>query len=363
MTRRMNWPVLAVAVLAAAYLATAPLWMEEVRFGYLARWMAFAMVGLGIGLAWGYGGMMTLGQGVFFGLGGYAVAMHFQLASMPEGQPVPEWMMLRNIEELPALWEPLRSPWFAVGTVLLLPALVAVLLGLLVFRRRVRGAYFAVLTQALAAAFVILLVGQQKLIGGTNGLTGIQYAFGLNRYDPQTKKVIYFIVLATLGVLFVAGWWLVSSRFGRLLVAVRDGEDRVRFLGYDPAVVKTVAFALSATCAGIGGAMFVLAVGSINPSLMGIVPSIEMLIGVALGGRFVLVGAVAGTLLFHYAKTTLSETWEENWNYFYGGLFIALMVFAPRGLVGLIAQGWDALGRLATRRRPVSPPEPAEAAA
>src|SRR6185503_4048569 len=143
---------------------------------------------IGIGLAWGYGGMMTLGQGVFFGLGGYAVAIHFQLAGMPEGQAVPEWMMLRSIEELPALWEPFRSPWFAIGTVLLLPTLIAVLLGLLVFRRRVRGAYFAVLTQALAAAFVILLVGQQKLIGGTNGLTGIQYAFGLNRYDPAVKK-------------------------------------------------------------------------------------------------------------------------------------------------------------------------------
>ena len=211
-------------------------------------------------------------------------------------------------------------------------------------RRRVRGAYFAVLTQALAAAFVILLVGQQRLIGGTNGLTGIQYAFGLNRYDPQVKKSIYFIVLAVLGLLFVALWWLVSSRFGRLLVAVRDGEDRVRFLGYDPAVVKTAAFALSATCAGIGGAMFVIAVGSINPSLMGIVPSIEMLIGVALGGRFVLVGAVAGTLLFHYAKTTLSEAWEESWNYFYGGLFVALMVFAPRGLVGTCHTGLGGAG-------------------
>jgi urea transport system permease protein len=345
-----RWPLFAAYLVAAALLATAPLTMSSFRLELLARYLCFAIAGIGIGLAWGYGGMMTLGQGVFFGLGGYAVAMHFKLAAVAPGQ-VPDYMALRGVTELPLLWKPFASPWFAIGAVLVVPTLVAVLLGLLVFRQRVRGAYFAVLTQALAAAFVILIVGQQQLIGGTNGLTAIKYAFGLNRYDAGVKRLIYFIVLGVLGIVFLVASQLVRSRFGRLLVAVRDGEDRVRFLGYDPALIKTVAFAASATMAGIAGAMFVIAVGSINPSLLGVVPSIEMLIGVALGGRFVLAGAIGGTLLFYYARTTLSEEWPEYWNYFYGGLFVIVILFAPKGVAGLIG---SLVARL--RRPPPMPP-------
>jgi urea transport system permease protein len=329
--------------------------MSSFRLELLARFLCFAIVGVGIGLAWGYGGMMTLGQGVFFGLGGYAVAMHFKLEAVGPGK-VPDYMALRGITELPALWKPFASPWFAVAAVLVVPTLVAVLLGLLVFRQRVRGAYFAVLTQALAAAFVILIVGQQQLIGGTNGLTAIKFAFGLNRYDPAIKRLIYFIVLGVLGVVFLVASQLVRSRFGKLLVAVRDCEDRVRFLGYDPALIKTVAFAVSATFAGVAGAMFVIAVGSINPSLLGVVPSIEMLIGVALGGRFLLAGAIGGTLLFHYARIELSDAWAESWNYLYGGLFIIVILFAPKGMVGLIESGIGWLRSRLPRRPPTDPP-------
>ena len=351
-----RWAVLAAYLGAAVWLATAPLTMSSFRLELLARFLCFAIVGVGIGLAWGYGGMMTLGQGVFFGLGGYAVAMHFKLAAVGPGE-VPDYMALRGITELPALWRPFANPWFAIAAVLVVPTVVAVLLGLLVFRQRVRGAYFAVLTQALAAAFVILIVGQQQLIGGTNGLTAIKYAFGLNRYDPATKRLIYFIVLGVLGVVFLIASQVVRSRFGRLLVAVRDGEDRVRFLGYDPALIKTVAFALSATFAGVAGAMFVIAVGSINPSLLGVVPSIEMLIGVALGGRFLLAGAIGGTLLFHYARIELSDAWAESWNYLYGGLFVIVILFAPKGVAGLIGSGLSWV-RSRLRRRPPSDPPP-----
>ncbi|GAA4248878.1 ABC transporter permease subunit [Dactylosporangium darangshiense] len=226
---------------------------------------------------------------------------------------------------------------FALAMVVLLPAAVAVLLGLLVFRQRVRGAYFAVLSQALAAAFVILLVGQQGLTGGTNGLTNIQFFFGLDLYDEADQRIVYLIAVGALAVSFLLAWQLKESRLGRLLVAIRDGEDRVRYLGYDPAVVKTVAYAFSAALAGIGGALFVPVVGIISPAELGIVPSLAMLIGVAIGGRYSLVGAVAGALLYNYAETSLSEAWPSGWKYLVGALFIAVMVWAPRGLAGLLA--------------------------
>ena len=205
------------------------------------------------------------------------------------------------------MWKPFASPWFAVGAVLVVPTLVAVLLGLLVFRRRVRGAYFAILTQALAAAFVILIVGQQQLIGGTNGLTAIKYAFGLNRYDPDIQRLSMFIVLGVLGVAFLLTSQLVRSRYGKLLVAVRDGEDRVRFLGYDPMLIKTVAFAASATWPASPGRCSSWRSAPSTRRCSAVVPSIELLIGVAFGGRFLLAGAVGGTLLFHYAGNALSE--------------------------------------------------------
>jgi urea transport system permease protein len=212
---------------------------------------------------------------------------------------------------------------------------------LLIFRQRVRGAYFAVLTQALAAAFVILLVGQQGLTGGTNGLTNFGRVFGVDLYRPATRHGLYWLVLAVLGGLFLVSSLLVRSRFGKLLVAVRDGEDRVRFLGYDPAVVKTVVFALSAGMAGIAGALFVPVVGNFSPSLLGVVPSIEMVIAVAIGGRCSLAGAVAGALLVNYARTTFSEISAGSWLYLLGGLFIAVMLWAPRGLAGLLADARD----------------------
>jgi urea transport system permease protein len=237
----------------------------------------------------------------------------------------------------------LANPVIAIAAVVVLPTLVAAILGLLVFRRRVRGAYFAVLSQALAAAFVILLVGQQGLTGGTNGLTNIQFFFGFDLYEPRNRRVLYFVVVAVLGIVYLVAWQLVHSRFGKLLMAIRDGEDRVRFLGYDPATVKTIAFALSAAMAGIAGALFVPVVGIISPALLGIVPSLELLIGVAIGGRFSLVGAVVGALLVNYAKTGLSERFPAGWLYLQGALFVAVMLWAPRGLAGVVSDARQVL--------------------
>lgn len=321
----------ATFVAVAVVLLAAPWILSPFRLDLLAKYLCYAIVAVGIALAWGRGGMLTLGQGVFFGLGGYAMGMHLKLRQ----GGLPDFMTWSGVEELPLLWKPFANPVFALAMVVLLPVAVSTTLGLLVFRQRVRGAYFAVLTQALAAAFVILLVGQQGLTGGTNGLTNFQWFFGLDLYADADRRILYLIVAAVLGASFLGVRLLVRSRFGSLLVAVRDGEDRVRFLGYDPAVVKTVAFAVSAGLAGIAGALFVPVVGLLSPANLGVVASLELLVGVAIGGRYSLAGAVAGACAFHYAKTWFSEAWPDGWLYAQGAIFVAVMLWAPRGLAGL----------------------------
>ncbi|MED7926382.1 urea ABC transporter permease subunit UrtC [Nonomuraea sp. LP-02] len=331
---RRNLPFAAVAVVA---LVAAPLLLEPFRLGLLAKYLCYAIVALGIGLAWGKGGMLTLGQGVFFGLGGYAMAMYLKLTEAGPGG-LPDFMVWSGVEELPALWAPFASPVLALGMAVLGPMALAVVLGTLVFRQRVRGAYFAILTQALAAALVILLVGQQGLTGGTNGMTNFFELFGQDLAEDSTQRGLYLVTAGVLGVLYLATRQLVNSRFGRLLVAVRDGEDRVRFLGYDPALVKTVTFAISAGMAGLAGALFVPVVGIISPALLGVVPSLELVVAVAVGGRHALAGAVLGAVVMGYAKTAFSEQFADGWLYLQGALFILVMTLAPKGIAGLLGR-------------------------
>ncbi|MDX6433873.1 MAG: urea transport system permease protein [Streptosporangiaceae bacterium] len=339
------------AGVALLVLAVAPGVLDPFRLGLLAKYLCFAIAALGIGLAWGQGGMLTLGQGVFFGLGGYSMAMYLKLHDAGPGN-LPDFMVWSGVDKLSVLWKPFSSPVVAIVAVVVVPVLAAVLLGLLVFRQRVRGAYFAILSQALAAAFVIWLVGQQGLTGGTNGLTHFYDVFGRDPEEDGTKRILYFVVAIVLGVLYLLARQLVKSRFGRLLVAVRDGEDRVRFLGYNPATVKTITFAVSAAMAGIAGALYVPVVGIISPSLLGVVPSIELVVAVAIGGRFALGGAVLGGVLLNWAHTTFSEQYPSGWVYLQGFMFILVIMLAPKGVVGLVAQ----LGDVITRRRRTPPP-------
>lgn len=351
---------LAFALVAFLLIVVAPSMLGDFRLGLLAKYLVFAIVAVGIALAWGRGGMLVLGQGLFFGLGGYAMAMHLQLAEAPKGEP-PAFMALTGAEQVPGLWAPFASPVFTLAMVVLLPMLAATLLGLLVFRSRVRGPYFAILTQALAAAFVILLIGQQQVTGGTNGLTVMTF-FGLDLADPGDKRTLYLIVVVALGAVFLLARQLVRSRYGRLLVAVRDGEDRVRFLGYDPARVKVVAFAASAGMAGLAGALFVPIVGIISPTSLGVVPSIEMVIWVAVGGRLSLVGAIAGAILVNYAKTELSEQFPSAWLYAQGLLFVLVVAFAPRGIAGFAEWLREQAGRVRrSDRHDARPTTPATA--
>jgi urea transport system permease protein len=344
------WPGRATFVLVALLvLAVAPAVLDPFRLGLLAKYLCFAVVAVGIGLAWGQGGMLTLGQGVFFGLGGYSMGMYLKLHEAGSAG-LPDFMVWSGVEQLPALWKPFANPAFALGAAVLIPAGVAALLGMLVFRQRVRGAYFAILSQAFAAAFVILLVGQQGLTGGTNGLTNFAEVFGYSLADERTQRGLYVVVALVLGTVYLLARQLVRSRFGRLLVAVRDGEDRVRFLGYDPARVKTLTFAVSAAMAGLAGALFVPVVGIISPALLGVVPSLELVVAVAIGGRFTLAGAVLGAVLLNAAKTTFSEQLASGWLYLQGAMFILVMTLAPRGVVGLVVATRDAIARLRSRR-------------
>jgi urea transport system permease protein len=332
----VKWRAAAGFGLGAVLLfAVAPALLSDFRLSLLAKYLCFALVAVGIGLAWGRGGLLTLGQGVFFGLGGYAMAMHLKLADAGDGN-LPDFMELYGqLDALPWWWRPFANPVFALAATVLLPMLVALALGALIFRRRVRGAYFAILSQALAAAMVILLIGQQGTTGGTNGLTDIEGFFGYDLDDPVNQRMVYFIIAACLLGLLALVRQLMHSRYGELLVAVRDSEERVRFLGYNPATVKLVAYVAAAGMAGLAGALFVPAVGIISPALIGIVPSIEFVIGVAIGGRATLLGPVLGAVAIAYAKTTLSERFPGAWIYLQGALFVIVVAVLPGGLASL----------------------------
>jgi urea transport system permease protein len=347
-TRIANPQLLGFVACAVLLLVVMPALLSDFRLNLLAKYLCFAIVALGIAIVWGNGGMLVLGQGLFFGLGGYAMAMYLKLEEAPAGG-LPDFMSWSGVESLPFIWQPFQHAWFALIAVVAVPVLVATLLGWMVFGSRVRGPYFAILTQALAAAFVIFLVGQQGETGGTNGLTNIQSFFGLSLADPADQRTIYFIVAVTLGVLYLLARLLLASRYGKLLIAVRDAEDRARFLGYNPTRVKVLAFATAAGMAGIAGALFVPVVGIISPALLGVVPSIEMVIWVAVGGRISLAGAIAGAILVNLGKTQFSEEFPAQWTYALGALFVVVVAFAPRGLAGAVSDARDALGRL---RRP-----------
>lgn len=333
-----RWRVLAGFGLGAALLfGLAPALLSDFRLSLLAKFLCYAIVAVGIGLAWGRGGMLTLGQGVFFGLGAYLMAMHLKLADaeLRDGTGgIPDFMRIAGISEVPGWWTPFASPVVTLLAILLLPVSVAVLLGLVIFKRRVKGAYFAILSQALAAAFAILLVGQQTM-GGSNGLNRFHSFFGLALDDPVNMRLLFFIAAGTLLAVVAIARQLMHSRYGELLVAVRDQEERVRFLGYDPANIKVVAYAVAAAFAGIAGALFVPIVGIISPADVGILPSIAFLIGVAIGGRATLLGPVIGALGVAWAQTTLSEQFPSLWTYAQGLLFIVVIGFLPGGLAAI----------------------------
>lgn len=331
-----------LAILAALILIVFPLTLDLFRLNLVGKYLTYAFVAVSLVLLWGYGGVLSLGQGVFFGLGGYCMAMFLKLeASDPESTKIqstpgiPDFMDWNQLTELPWFWVPFEHISFTVVAILLIPTLFALIIGFAMFKRRVGGVYFAIITQAIALILTVLIVGQQGYTGGINGITDLRTLNGWDIRDDSAKYILYFLNAGLLIGCIMLGRYILTSKFGRLLLAMRDKEDRVRFSGYDVSNFKIFIFCISAMISAIGGAMFTLQVGFMSPSFVGIVPSIEMVIFAAVGGRMSLIGAVYGALLVNFGKTAFSESLPEVWLFLMGGLFIAVVMFFPNGLAGL----------------------------
>jgi urea transport system permease protein len=281
---------------------------------------------------------------VFFGLGGYCMAMYLKLEASSvantkiQSTPgIPDFMDWNQITQLPFFWKPFHSFPLTLLAIILVPAFFSLIIGAAMFKRRVGGVYFAIITQAIAAILTILIVGQQGYTGGINGITDLRTLHGWDIRTDHAKFILYFVEVVLLFGCILVAQFIRLTKLGRILVAMREQEDRVRFSGYSVANFKIFAFCAAAIFAAIGGAFFALEVGFMSPSFVGIVPSIEMVIFCAVGGRHSLVGAVAGALLINYGKTVFSESFPELWLFAMGGLFIAVVLAFPRGLAGLLS--------------------------
>lgn len=331
-----------LAVMAALILVLLPLLLDPFRLGLVGKYITYAFVAVSLVLLWGNGGILSLGQGIFFGLGGYCMAMFLKLeASDPVSTAIqttpgiPDFMDWNQITALPWFWEPFKSLPLTLLAILVIPTLFAFIIGFAMFKRRVGGVYFAIITQAIALILSILIIGQQGYTGGVNGITDLKTILGWDIRSESAKYILYYVNAGLLIGCILLARYVLSSKFGMLLLAMRDKEERVRFSGYDVSNFKIFIFCLSALISAIGGAMFTLQVGFMSPSFIGIVPSIEMVIFAAVGGRMSLIGAVYGTLLVNFGKTMFSETYPELWLFLMGGLFIAVVMFFPNGLAGI----------------------------
>ena len=331
--------LLALTVVLAVVL---PLALDIFRLNLVGKYLTYAFVAIGLVVLWGWGGVLSLGQGVFFGLGGYCMAMFLKLeASDPvttkiQSTPgIPDFMDWNQITALPIWWQPFNSLTFSLIAVVAVPSILAFIVSYAMFKRRVGGVYFAIITQAVALILTVLIIGQQGYTGGVNGMTDLRTMLGWDTRTDQAKYILYFACVGLLIASILLCRWVQKSKCGTLLLAMRDKEDRVRFSGYDVADFKIFTFCLAAGLSGIGGALFALQVGFMSPSFVGIVPSIEMVIYAAVGGRLSLVGAVYGALLVNAGKTLFSETFPDLWLFLMAALFIGVTMAFPMGLAGL----------------------------
>ena len=331
-----------IVLLALVILVVFPLSMDIFRLNLVGKYLTYGFVAIGLVMLWGWSGTLSLGQGVFFGLGGYCMAMFLKLeASDPETTKIqstpgiPDFMDWNQITELPMLWKPFQSLPLTLIAVIAVPTLLAFIISYAMFKRRVGGVYFAIITQAVALILTVLIIGQQGYTGGVNGMTDLKTVLGWDTRTDSAKLILYFVNAGLLLGCILLCKWVQTSKLGTLLLAMRDKEDRVRFSGYDVSMFKVFTFCLAAGISGIGGAMFALQVGFMSPSFVGIVPSIEMVIFAAVGGRMSLVGAVYGTLLVNAGKTYFSETAPDMWLFLMAALFIGVVMAFPNGLAGL----------------------------
>ncbi len=332
--QQKRWEVAAVCAIAAILIFILPLMLSSFRLGLLSRFLSLAIVALGIDLIWGFTGLLSLGHGIFFALGGYAIAMFLQLQGLDENT-IPSFFSSYGVSKLPWFWQPFYSFPFTLLAIVVIPTLIAGALGYLVFRNRIRGVYFSILTQAALVVFFNFFNGQQKLINGTNGLkTNTAQLFGQSVGGENMQFAFYCTGVIFLALAYGLCRWLTSGRFGKMLIAIRDDENRVRFSGYDPTAFKVLVFAVSGGLAGIAGALYTVQSGIVSPQYMDIAFSIEMVIWVAVGGRGTLIGAIIGTLVVNWGRALLSENNPEIWLFFQGALFLIVVTILPDGLVG-----------------------------
>ncbi len=328
-----------VMVIAVVILPTS---LSAFRLNLLGRWLSLAIVAVAIDLIWGYTGLLSLGHGVYFALGGYCLGMHLSLMAprgrTPAGVPLPDFMAFGGLEQLPFWWEPFYNPWVAMAAVILVPGLVALILGYFVFRNRIKGVYFAIITQATSLVLGVLLVGYLQYTAGTNGLTNFETFFGNSVNSPEFRRSVYVFTCFVLLGCYLFSRWLTAGKFGRLMIAIRDDEFRARYAGYNVDFYKLVVYVISGIMAGIGGALFVPQVLIIDPTRAGIVQSIEFVIMVAIGGRGTIVGAVIGAIIFNAIRTYLSESYPDYWLLAQGLMLLLVVMFLPMGLVGLITE-------------------------
>ena len=342
----LRW-VLVGAVLLLALLpilnrlpADSALHVSDFLVSVTGKWITYAVLALAIDLAWGYAGILSLGHGAFFALGGYAIGMHLMRLIGPRGvyghPTLPDFMVFLGYRELPWYWLGFDHFPFALLMALAVPGLLAAVVGFLAFRSRITGVYLSIITQAMTYALMLAFFRNDMGLGGNNGFTDFKELLGTPLNTPNARAMLFYASLASL----LSAWWLcarvVGSKLGRVLVAVRDAESRVRFLGYDTTRIKLFVFVLSAVLAGLAGALYVPQVGIINPGEFSPGNSIEAVVWVAVGGRGTLVGAVLGAFSVNALKTWLTSVAPDLWLFALGGLFVLVTLFLPRGLIGLL---------------------------
>jgi len=349
-TPRTGWIAILVFALVAwigipaAHLLlpeSSPFFVSAYTVTLMGKILCYAVVAVAMDLIWGYAGILSLGHGVFFALGGYAFGMYLMREIGTDGSygvNLPDFMVFLDWKELPWFWVGSDSFLWAMILVVAVPGLLAYVFGWFAFRSRIKGVYFSIITQALTYATMLLFFRNETGFGGNNGFTDFKRILGYDITSPQMRLVLFGLSAALLMAVLILGRYLVTSKFGRVLAAIRDAESRVRFIGYQPTQYKLAIWTLSAVLCALAGALYVPQVGIINPSEMSPANSIEIAVWVAVGGRGTLIGAVIGAFIVNLAKSFFTVSFPDYWLFFLGFLFIAVTLFLPHGVVGLWRQ-------------------------
>lgn len=342
--------VLSILALVVAYVAFANLLLPQDSAFYvstytvtlLGKYLAFALLALALDLVWGYIGILSLGHGAFFSLGGYAMGMYLMRQIGDRGvygnPDLPDFMVFMNLKELPWFWYGFDNPIFAFIMVMFVPGLLAFVFGYLAFRSRVTGVYLSIITQAMTYALMLAFYRNDMGFGGNNGLTDFKDILGFDLQADSTRIALLVVSFLALFVGYLIARFIMNSRLGRVCIAIRDAESRTRFIGYKVEQYKLFIFIVSAAMAGVAGALYVPQVGIINPNVFSPLFSIELVIWVAIGGRGTLYGAIVGAFIVNYASTYFTSALPEVWLYALGGLFVIVTLFLPKGVVGLISK-------------------------